>query len=240
MNNAMHKAKLMQLLAAVADNSVLRETLRFKGGTCASMRGFLDRFSVDLDFDIVDESKIESLRPVLTKIFRKENFEIRDQSTKVLEFNLKYQALPNERNTLRFDALGTNFKNNVYENVLLPEIGRYFGCQTVETMFSHKLMALMERYDRHKTVAGRDVYDIHYFFLTGKKYLPELILERTGLTTREFFTKLKDFVEKRVTTEILIMDMGILLSSDKMRFVKKSLLLETKMFINDELTRLRA
>jgi len=238
MSNAYHKAKLMQLLSAVADNSVLRSNLRFKGGTCALMLGYLDRFSVDLDFDIINESKIKSLRPILEKVFKGEGFEIRDQSLKVLEFNLKYQALPNERNTLRFDALGTNYKNNIYENVMLPEINRYFGCQTVETMFSHKLMALMERFDRHRTIAGRDIYDIHYFFLTGRNYLPGLIKERTGQTVQNFFLKLKDFVEKRATTEILVMDLGYLLPADKMRFVKKNLLLETIMFINDEIKRI--
>jgi hypothetical protein len=121
---------------------------------------------------------------------------------------------------------------------MLPEINRYFGCQTVETMFSHKLMALMERFDRHRTIAGRDIYDIHYFFLTGRNYLPGLIKERTGQTVQNFFLKLKDFVEKRATTEILVMDLGYLLPADKMRFVKKNLLLETIMFINDEIKRI--
>jgi hypothetical protein len=99
-------------------------------------------------------------------------------------------------------------------------------------------MALMERYERHKTVAGRDVYDIHYFFLTGQRYKPEIILERTGQNPQQFFTKLKEFVEKRVTSDLLVQDLGFLLTADKMRFVKNGLLQQTKVFLADELARL--
>ena len=51
--DAMHKAWMFRVLRAVADDAHLTKALVFKGGTCASMRDFLDRFSVDLDFDYV-------------------------------------------------------------------------------------------------------------------------------------------------------------------------------------------
>lgn len=233
--DASHKAWLLRLLSEIVDDALLKQFLRFKGGTCASMLGFLDRFSVDLDFDILDERKTNQIRSNLKKIFTGLGLEIKDQSPKVLEFVLKYPAPANERNSLRLDMIGKNYKENIYENQLLPEIGRYFGCQTTETMFAHKLVALTERYDKHKTIAGRDIYDIHYFFFTGRRFRRELITERTGKKIPEFLKYLKKFIEKRVTTDLLVQDLGTLLSSDKMRFVKNDLLRETKMFIDNEI-----
>lgn len=41
----------------------------FKGGTCASMLGWLDRFSVDLDFDYAgDKKNIAATREALERI----------------------------------------------------------------------------------------------------------------------------------------------------------------------------
>lgn len=230
-----HRAWLLRLLSEIIDDAQLKQFLRFKGGTCASMLGFLDRFSVDLDFDILDESKTREIREKLAKIFADLDLEIKGQSPKVLEFTLKYPSSANERNSLRLDIIGKNYQKNIYENQLLPEINRYFGCQTVETMFSHKLVALSDRYDKHKTIAGRDIYDIHYFFFTGQKYKKELITERTRKNMLEFFQDLKKFIERWVTTDLLVQDLGTLLPQGKMHFVKKNLLTETKMFIDNEI-----
>ena len=50
---AKHKAWLYRILTRIYDDHTLAASLYFKGGTCAAMRGFLDRYSVDLDFDYV-------------------------------------------------------------------------------------------------------------------------------------------------------------------------------------------
>ncbi len=231
--DANHKAWLMRVLTEIVDDQFLAEQLRFKGGTCASMLGYLDRFSVDLDFDILDETQTDLIRQKMKKIFTNLNLEIKDESKRVVEFLLRYPAPINDRNSLRVDMVGKNYLENIYENQFLPEINRYFGCQTVETMFSHKLIALMERYDKHQTIAGRDVYDIHYFFFSGRLYRKEIIKERTGKNLPQFFTDLKEFLEKQVNPDLLVQDLGTLLPSDKMRFVKKNLLVETKMFIEN-------
>ena len=49
---AYHKAQLYRLLIRLLDNQKIASDIFFKGGTCSSMLGFLDRFSVDLDFDL--------------------------------------------------------------------------------------------------------------------------------------------------------------------------------------------
>ena len=49
-----HKSYLNRLLMEIIDRPVLSHNLAFKGGTCAAMLGYLDRFSVDLDFDVLN------------------------------------------------------------------------------------------------------------------------------------------------------------------------------------------
>lgn len=50
--DALHKAMMYRLLIGLLDNAKIASFLYSKGGTCASMLGFLDRFSIDLDFDL--------------------------------------------------------------------------------------------------------------------------------------------------------------------------------------------
>ncbi len=55
--DAIHRAWLFRTLSAIYDDVFLTNVLYFKGGTSAAMRGLLDRFSVDLDFDFVGDDK---------------------------------------------------------------------------------------------------------------------------------------------------------------------------------------
>ena len=57
-----HKIQLLRLLTAIIDDPVLSSSLFFKGGTCAAMSGFLNRFSVDLDFDLSGETSEKVVR----------------------------------------------------------------------------------------------------------------------------------------------------------------------------------
>ena len=60
--DALHQSWLVRLLVELADDAVLNQILIFKGGTCAAMLDRLDRFSVDLDFDLEDSKKKLSLK----------------------------------------------------------------------------------------------------------------------------------------------------------------------------------
>ena len=47
-----HKNQLYILLKEILKDPLLSQNLMFKGGTYASLREVLDRFSIDLDFDL--------------------------------------------------------------------------------------------------------------------------------------------------------------------------------------------
>ena len=78
--DAIHKAWLNRVLTAITDNAHLVTLLRFKGGTCAAMRGLIERFSVDLDFDLIEPEKNKEVQLEFEKIFKKLDLEIKDKS----------------------------------------------------------------------------------------------------------------------------------------------------------------
>ena len=233
-SDAIHKAWLYRVLGEIADSGYLSGVLYFKGGTCASMLGWLDRFSVDLDFDyVVGEEKIEETRLVLRGIFKKLGLEIKDESKRGIQFFLKYENSIGHRNTLKIEASFPIFKSSKYEPKRLKEIDRIIICQTKETMFAHKLVSLEDRYKKTKHIAGRDIYDIHYFFMNGFDYSREVIKERTGFDKKEFFNRLTSFIDKKITDKIITEDLGPLLPNDKFNSIRKVLKRETLELIKE-------
>ena len=236
---AIHKAWLYRTLTAICDEASLAKILNFKGGTCAAMLGWLDRFSVDLDFDFVGaKAEITPTRAALEKVFADLGLEIKDQSPSALQYFLKYVAQPGQRNTLKVDATFPVYENNLYRRYVFSEIDRVINAQTKETMFGNKLVALIDRYNKTGAIAGRDIYDIHRFFMTGTGYNAALITERTGQKLRVFFEALKKFIEKNINETILSQDLNTLLPYDRFATLRKVLKPEVLVFIGDELKRL--
>ena len=93
-----HKVQLQRLLVSLVDDNFIPQNSYFKGGTCAEMSGFLDRFSVDLDFDLKKGADIKIFRSRLEKIAKKLNLVDNNKNTKSLFFTYKYKSLLNQRN----------------------------------------------------------------------------------------------------------------------------------------------
>lgn len=234
--DAIHKAWLYRVLTGIADDAFLPSVLYFKGGTCAALLGWLDRFSVDLDFDYVgDQSLVKTTRQALERLFKDFGLTIKDSSKKGIQYFLGYEA-PG-RNTLKIDTSFPVSVNNHYAPQRLTEIDRILNCQTIETMFAHKLLALLGRSENHGRIAGRDIYDIHYFFLKGYRYDPAIIQEQTGTDILTFLKRLSQFIEHEVTDTILAEDLNYLLPADQFQRLRKVLKNEVLILLNDELQR---
>jgi predicted nucleotidyltransferase component of viral defense system len=239
--DAMHKAWLYRVLTGIYDDADLAKVLYFKGGTCAAMLGYLDRFSVDLDFDYVGAADaVTNTRKSLEKTFADVGLTIHDQSKTVPQYFLKYPAVHGERNTMKIDVAISPPQANRYEPKRLHEIDRIITCQTIETMMANKLVALMDRYERNESIAARDVYDIHHFFLQGYRYDEAILVERTNKHAKDFFTGLIAFVEEHITDDIINQDLNMLLTHEHFSRVRKILKRETLMFLRDELQRVIA
>ncbi|MFA5871921.1 MAG: nucleotidyl transferase AbiEii/AbiGii toxin family protein [Parcubacteria group bacterium] len=237
--DAVHKAWLYRLLAELYDDPVVAATLRFKGGTCAAMLGWLDRFSVDLDFDYVGSKKeLKNVRRRMEKIFSGLGLEIKDKSQIVPQYFLKYPVPAGGRNTLKIDTTFPPPKSNVYKAARFVEIDRIIICQTIETMFANKLVAIIDRWEKKDSLAGRDLYDIHHFFLQGYNYNSAVIEERRKTSVKSYLKKLTGFIEKKFTEKIITQDLNLLMAPDKFQQIRKVIKRETLIFLNDELKKI--
>lgn len=232
---AYHKAQMYRLLIKIIDNEKLSSDFFFKGGTCCAMLDYLDRFSVDLDFDLRKGADKKELRKECHSIFDKLDLEIKDESKEALQFFLKYQAPPGERSTIKLEILDNPYQSIDYETKYLDDIDRTAICQTLESMFANKLVALTDRYEKRETVAGRDVYDIHHFFSHNYDYKEEIIKERTNQSVVSYLEDLHDFIKDKVTQKTIDEDLNFLLSNKKFQAIRKSLKQETLVLIKDEI-----
>lgn len=230
--DALHKAMMYRLLISVLNRKDLASKLFFKGGTCAAMLGWLDRFSIDLDFDLKPGTDKTQVDNHLSAIFTRLNFAIDQQAKTELYYVLKYAAPAGTRNTLKLSLIDNPVKANIYQPYFLEEIRRFAVCQTIETMFANKLVALTDRYKKYHTIAGRDVYDIHHFFINGYNFNPQVILERTGKTSPEYFKDLVKFIDTKVTPKHILEDLNYLLPEDKFRAIRHTLITETLSFLS--------
>jgi len=237
--DAIHKAWLLRLLTAICERPKLSQNLGFKGGTCAAMRGFLDRFSIDLDFDLLANKKeIPSIRKALENVFTDLDLTIKDKSSKVPQYFVRYPSKDMQRrNTIKIDILFPPPKANKYEMVRLPELDRVVKCQTLETMVANKLVALIERYERTGKIAGRDVFDVHHFLLNGYSYSKEIILELRKVSISDFFNRLIEFVEKHVNNTLIDQDLNHLLPDKEFHAIRKILKPEILRLLKEELKR---
>ena len=231
-SDAIHKAWLCRILTGIADDPFLAENLGFKGGTCAAMRGILDRFSVDLDFDLLDVQKNKEVQKHLEAVFKRLGLEVKDHSKKVPQYFLKYPNKQGQRNTVQFDVNFPAPRSSEYEKIRLVEIDRIVQCQTVPTMFANKLVATLERFEKFGSLAGRDIYDIHYFFSQGLSFQEAIIEERTGKSADVFLRELRDFIEQHFNRTIIDQDLNVLLPTEKFHQIRSFILQETLGFLN--------
>lgn len=215
-----HKIQLTRLLTEILDSEIANEVF-FKGGTAATMLGFLDRFSLDLDFDLSKKADKKKIDKVLRKIFKNLSLNLVQKAKNTLFYVLKYSSKPGLRNTLKLSMVDYPLKSNRYESFYLKEIDRFAICQTKETMFAHKLVTVIDRYEKYKTIAGRDIYDIHYFFLQGYDFNKEVIEERTGKKAKNYLKEVVDFIEKKVNDKIINEDLSFLLPYEKFKLIRK-------------------
>lgn len=238
--DAIHKSYLNRVLIEIIDRPRLSQSLAFRGGTCASMLGFLDRFSVDLDFDLLAKAQLRTARKEFHELFNHLGLVVTKESKNTLFFQVKYiSKSPLARNTIKISAIDMPAKTNEYAVQYFAEIDRLMNSQTIETLFANKLVAVVDRYTKYHTIAGRDIYDIHHYFVAGYAYKGAVIEERTHRTVCAYFASLIEFIQKHVTQTIVNEDLNTLLPPDRFREIRKVLLPETLHFLTMEHARLK-
>jgi len=216
LNNEIHEEYMKKILSNIFTSEIW-QFLAFKWWTLAYLKYNLDRFSTDIDLDLLDINK-ETL--VISKI----------REILVMFGDIKNETLGKtiHRWIFRYDEKSMNIKieinkriwtYNTYKNQKIAD--NDILCMTKDCLFTNKLVALSERF------YPRDLYDINYFFKKWFKIKEELIKERTWLTTKELLKKLIKEIKIRFNENNILIWLWEVIDDKQKNLVKKILIKET-------------
>ena len=214
---SVHKNILFQILKDIYSDTTIAPLLGFKGGTAALMFFELNRFSVDLDFDLLDESKEHYVFDRIERIAKKYG-SIKEMERKrfnllfVLSYEDKARKIKIEINRRAFGSR--------YE--LKTNLGVSMLVMVKEDMFAHKLMAMYERVGK----TSRDIYDVWFFLEHRWPINKEIVEKRAGMTFPKLTQKCIEQLEKMSNRNILD-GLGDLLTEPQKDWARAKLRTET-------------
>lgn len=212
-----HKTILFQILKDIYSDTRIAPFLGFKGGTAALMFYNLDRFSVDLDFDLLDNSKEKVVFERVTNIVEKYGT-IREANRK--RFGLFY--------VLSYEDTASHIKVEIHRRQFGSryEIKTYLGVSMLvmvpEDVFAHKLVAMHERIGK----TSRDIYDVWFFLQQRFPINREIVEKRSGMSFDTFLQTCIVQLEKMSNRHILD-GVGEFLTSRQKDWAKAKLREET-------------
>jgi len=178
LNKDLYRQKMYEILQEIFTSN-LWKYLAFKWWTACYFFHSLDRFSTDLDFDLVKD--YPNLDFELLEILKKY------WDVKIWKFSIKLSYSKNDVN-IKIDINRNIWNNNSYE--LLNFYWTDILTQDKKTIFSNKLVALTERN------TNRDIYDVYFFFKNNFEINDDLIFERTKKSRKELFSEIIQKLEK--------------------------------------------
>jgi predicted nucleotidyltransferase component of viral defense system len=212
-----HKTILLQLLKDIYTSSSLGPVLGLKGGTAAHLFYDLGRFSVDLDFDLLNEAKEDIVFKQIDSMLR-EYGTIKEKQKKLntLFFLLSYgERDQNIKVEINRRIFGSRYELKSYLGVSMLVMIK-------EDMFAHKLVAMLER----AKTANRDVFDVWHFLKNRWPINKKIVEKRTKMEFRDYLKKCVKFVESMGDRGILA-GMGELMDEKQKAWVKANLKKDT-------------
>jgi hypothetical protein len=208
-----NKFILVQILKEIYSNISISSLLGLKGGTALYLFYNLPRFSVALDFNLLDLKEKEKVFPIIRNILKKAGV-LKDEREKkdTLFFLLSY------------GEKASNIKVEVSKKIFPDhyDVKNYLGISMLvlrkEDMFAHKLVALSER----KTVANRDFFDLWFFMKNNWEVNREIVEMRTGMELNNY---LKDCIKKvgKVDERYILQGLGEILDKKNKKWAKENL-----------------
>ncbi len=212
LNTDLHRTILIKILKAVYTNKDLRNILGFKGGTAAFLFYDLPRFSVDLDFDLLDSSKENLVYEKLAIILPK--------------FGNIEPAM--KKNTIFFLVdYGKGERKIKVEISRRPspakfEVKSYLGLSVLvmekSCMLSSKLAALLAR----KRFASRDLFDLWFFLDKGWSFDKQCVKSALEYSLEKALKEALNKVEQ-VKNNQLLHGLGELINNSQKDWVKRNL-----------------
>ncbi|MCK9519124.1 MAG: nucleotidyl transferase AbiEii/AbiGii toxin family protein [Dehalococcoidia bacterium] len=212
-----HKFFLTQILKDIYSDIELANCLGFKGGTALMFFYDLPRFSVDLDFNLLDLAKEKTVYEKVRKILLKYG-NIFDEAMKfygpiiVLDYGVGERKLKIEISNRQWD--------NHYERKNL--LGINMQVMVAPDMFAHKLCALLDR----EELTNRDIFDSWFFMQKQTPINKEIVETRMEMPLADYIQKCIDHLESMSDRGILN-GLGELMDEDMKKFVRAKLRTET-------------
>lgn len=174
----------------------------------------LPRFSTDLDFNLLDDTKAESVFHALHNLLLRFG-KIDDEAMKfygpllVLNYGGGNRMLKIEVSTRQYD--------NHYEIKTLA--GTDVRVMITSDMFAHKLCALGER------ITPRDIFDVWFFLQKSTAINPNIVRLRTGMSVADYAAQCAESVRK-TSPKVLMQGIGELIGDEKQKTFVRSRLIE--------------
>lgn len=219
-----HQNILISILKDIFKDEALAPFLGFKGGTAAMLFYELPRFSVDLDFDLLNDPSTQSIFDGVKKIIEKYGvIKKADDKRYTLFFLLSYKGKQEGASNIKVEISKRKF-NSQYE--VLNLLGISMRVMIKSDMAAHKLMAMYNRLGH----ANRDIYDV-WFFLQKQWPINDKIIELLmKMPYKDFLDQALLALEKYDDRQILT-GLGELLSVEQRKWVQKNLKDETVFFL---------
>lgn len=207
---------MAQILSLIFKDKELCNVMAFKGGTALMFFHNLNRFSTDLDFNLLVPDKIDmvydKVRGILTRFGT-----IDDEAKKLYGPVLVLNYGKSER-MLKVEISTRQYPNH-YEMRSLA--GTDVRVMTMPDMFAHKLCAMGER------LSPRDIFDVCFFLQNHTEINEEIVQQRTGKSVSEYAAWCAEHIQE-ASPKLLMQGLGEVLNDTKTKtFVKNKLIAET-------------
>ncbi len=229
LDTAQHKQILMGLLKDIYLTPYFGSRLGFKGGTAAMLFYELPRFSVDLDFDLLDhqgeDELFERFKSMLGSYgIIKDAMKKRNGLFFLLSYHRKTLHAQNIKVEINKRDFGSRYDMKTY-------LGIGMNVMVQEDMVAHEIVAMLERIGK----TNRDIFDV-WFFLSNYWPLNKQIVERrSGMSYKDFLQKCIDSLIEISELNVLS-GMGELLTPRQKALAKSSLISETIFYLKSALS----
>lgn len=216
MDKNKHKLYMAQILSLIFKDRDLCNVMAFKGGTSLMLFHNLNRFSTDLDFNLLDPAKLDivygKVRAILTRFGT-----IDDEAKKLYGPVLVLNYGKGER-MLKVEISMRQYPDH-YEMRSLA--GTDVRVMTMPDMFAHKLCAMGER------LSPRDIFDVCFFLQNHTEINEEIVRLRTGKSVSEYAAWCAEHIHE-ASPKLLMQGLGEVLNDLKSKnFVRNKLIDET-------------
>lgn len=220
--NIIHEYYELKFLYEISLNYLLSKNLIFKGGTALRLIYLSDRFSDDLDFDLIENKTDEKqIFKELDSIAKKINFKITDKYNKknTILYEISYKKGSRKIKIEISKIKKKSEKETIIKNII-NQIFPYsinINTYSLETLMAGKINAVLTR----KKKAPRDIYDLFYFLsqntefdFTYLKSLPPKKYSNRLQVYKNLLKEIKLYKDTQIKNEL-----NILLPKSKRKFV---------------------